>query len=84
MAGIIGQITAQARVRRARKKVLSDKCTYHLQPYSSHGFDPRLHNNYVRTRIRNNIRRKQEEEEEMFRKEMEKYEKVDKIHVKRS
>ena len=76
MAGIIGQITAQARVRRARKKVLSDKCTYQLQPFGSHGFDPRLHNNYVRTRIRNTIKRKQEEEEERFKKEMEDYEKV--------
>ena len=77
MAGIIGQITAQARVRRARKKVLSDKCTYQLQPFGSHGFDPKLHNNFVRTRIRNNsIRRKQDEEEERFKKEMEEYEKV--------
>ena len=76
MAGIIGQITAQARVRRARKKILSDKCTYLLQPFATHGFDPKLHNNYVRTRIRNNIRRKQDEEEEQFKREMEKYEMV--------
>ena len=76
MAGIIGQITAQARVRRARKKVQSDKCTYLLQPFGSHGFDPRLNNNYVRTRIRNSIRRKQEEEEERFKKEMKEYEQV--------
>ena len=76
MAGLIGQITAQARVRRAKKKIPSDKCTYLLQPFGSHGFDPKLHNNYVRTRIRNIIRRKQEEEEERFKKEMEDYEKV--------
>ena len=73
MAGIIGQITAQARIKRARKKV---HCTYQLQPFGRHGFDSRLHTNYVRTRIRNTIKRKQEEEEERFKKEMEDNEKV--------
>ena len=53
MAGIIGQITAQARVRRLKKKISADKCNYILPPFSSRGFQPGLHNNYVRNQIRN-------------------------------
>ena len=54
MAGIIGQITAQARVRRLKKKISADKCNYILPAFSSTGFQPGLHNNYVRNQIRNN------------------------------
>ena len=53
MAGIIGQITAQARVRRLKKRISADKCNYILPPFSSTGFQPSLHNNYVRNQIRN-------------------------------
>ena len=38
MAGIIGQITAQARVRRLKKRISADKCNYILPPFSAHGY----------------------------------------------
>ena len=50
MAGIIGTMTAQARLRRGRKEILSDKCVYILKPFSSNGFDPNIHNKFVMAR----------------------------------
>ena len=50
MAGIIGNMTAQARLRRGRKEITSSKCVYTLDPFPDHGFRPELHNNYVRVR----------------------------------
>ena len=47
MAGIIGQLTANARARSSRK-VRSDKCTYN---------NPILHNSYVRNRTRMEARK---------------------------
>ena len=38
MAGIIGQITAQARVRRLKKRISADKCNYILPPFSAQGY----------------------------------------------
>ena len=52
MAGIIGNMTAQARLRRGRKEVTSSKCVYSLEPFPSTGFRPELHNKYVRLRTR--------------------------------
>ena len=52
MAGIIGQLTANARKRKDAKTVNSDKCMYHLQEFDRHGFDPSTHNKYVRHRQR--------------------------------
>ena len=47
MAGIIGNMTAQARLRRGRKEITSGKCVYTLDPFPQHGFRPELHNKYV-------------------------------------
>ena len=52
MAGIIGNMTAQARLRRGRKEITSCKCVYTLDPFPQHGFRPELHNKYVRVRAR--------------------------------
>ena len=76
MAGIIGQITAQARVRRLKKRISADKCNYILPPFSSTGFQPSLHNNYVRNQIRNTKIREEEEEDKILQKELDDYEKV--------
>ena len=50
MAGIIGNMTAQARLRRGRKEITSSKCVYTLDPFPEHGFRPELHNMYMRAR----------------------------------
>ena len=55
MAGIIGTMTAQARLRRGRKEILSNKCVYNLKPFSPHGFDPNIHNKYLAARRKQNI-----------------------------
>ena len=52
MAGIIGNMTAQARLRRGRKEIPSCKCVYTLDPFPQHGFRPELHNKYVTVRAR--------------------------------
>ena len=56
MAGIIGNMTAQARLRRGRKEITSSKCVYTLDPFPEHGFRPELHNMYVRVRARRDIK----------------------------
>ena len=55
MAGIIGTMTAQARLRRGRKEILSNKCVYNLKPFSPDGFDPNIHNKYFAARRKQNI-----------------------------
>ena len=55
MAGIIGTMTAQARLRRGRKEILSNKCVYNLKPFSPHGFNPDVHNKYLVARRKQNI-----------------------------
>ena len=50
MAGIIGNMTAQARLRRGRKEITSGKCVYTLDPFPELGFRPEVHNKYVRLR----------------------------------
>ena len=55
MAGIIGTMTAQARLRRGRKEILSNKCVYNLKPFSPDGFDPNIHNKYLAARRKQNI-----------------------------
>ena len=55
MAGIIGTMTAQARLRRGRKEILSNNCVYNLKPFSPHGFDPNIHNKYLAARRKQNI-----------------------------
>ena len=52
MAGIIGQITANARKRKDAKNINSDKCMYHIPQFDTNGFNPMLHNSYVRNRAR--------------------------------
>ena len=47
MAGIIGNMTAQARLRRGRKEVISNKSVYHLQPFSPGGFRPERDNKFL-------------------------------------
>ena len=56
MAGIIGNMTAQARLRRGRKEITSSKCVYTLDPFPEHGFRPELHNMYMRVRARRDIK----------------------------
>ena len=56
MAGIIGNMTAQARLRRGRKEITSSKCVYTLDPFPEHGFRPEQHNKYVRVRARGDIK----------------------------
>ena len=55
MAGIIGTMTAQARLRRGRKEILSNKCVYNLKPFSPHGFNPDVHNKYLVARRKQSI-----------------------------
>ena len=76
MAGIIGNMTAQARMRRFRKDILSDKCVYKLEPFSASGFNPEIDNKYIETRIRNRTEIKRKVEEERIREEAEEEEKV--------
>ena len=52
MAGIIGQLTANARKRKDTKIVASDKCMYYIPEFHSTGFNPSLHNKYLRNRTR--------------------------------
>ena len=52
MAGIIGQLTANARKRKDTKIVASDKCMYYIPEFQSTGFNPYLHNKYLRNRAR--------------------------------
>ena len=52
MAGIIGQLTAAARKRKDAKTINSDKCMYTIPEFDPHGFDPMVHNSYVRNRAR--------------------------------
>ena len=63
MAGIIGNMTAQARLRRGRKEITSSKCVYTLEPFPMHGFRPELHNMYMRVRARRDIKEDQIPEE---------------------
>ena len=76
MAGIIGNMTAQARMRRFRKDILSDKCVYKLAPFSASGFNPEIDNKYIETRIRNRTEIKRKLEEERIREETEEEDKV--------
>ena len=64
MAGIIGNMTAQKRARRDRKDILSNKCVYELQPFSSYGFHSDKHNKYIEARVRYRAKCKKKAEEE--------------------
>ena len=70
MAGIIGNMTAQARLRRGRKEILSDKCVYELKPFAEFGFDADKHNKFIETRIRNKTEVKRKLEEDKIREEI--------------
>ena len=52
MAGIIGQLTANARKRKEGKPVKSDKSMYSIPEFDRNGFNPSIHNKYVRNRER--------------------------------
>jgi hypothetical protein len=52
MAGIIGQLTANARKRKDAKTISSDKSTYHIPEFNPNGFNPMVHNSYVRNHAR--------------------------------
>ena len=43
------------RMRRPGEEVLSDKCVYQLPAFHRRGFQPELHNKYIRTRIHNGM-----------------------------
>ena len=47
MAGIIANMTAQARLRRGREEVRSNKSVYHLHPFSPTGFRPERDNRFL-------------------------------------
>ena len=64
MAGIIGQLTANARKIRNTKKIRSDKCMYQIPEFSRTGFVPLDHNRYLRNRTRVLAMRETEQEEE--------------------
>ena len=67
MAGIIGNMTAQKRLRRDRKEILSDKCVYELSPFSTHGFQPETHNIYMAACVRKRMKTKKRlEDQELF------------------
>ena len=70
MAGIIGSMTAQARLRRGRKEVLSDKCVYELEPFAAHGFNPKIHNKYVSRRHTTGLDVKQKIKKEYFERQI--------------
>ena len=80
MAGIIGSMTAQARLRRGRKEVLSDKCVYELQPFDTHGFDPKVHNKYVWRRDESGLERQQKARREFDERQIEENEMVSLMH----
>ena len=63
MAGIIGNMTAQKRLRRERKEILSNKCVYQLKPFSTFGFKPELHNTYVAACHRKRMKEENNEKE---------------------
>ena len=52
MAGIIGQLTANARKRKDAKRIRSDKCMYNIHEFDRNGFSPVIHNKYVKNRVR--------------------------------
>ena len=47
MAGIIGQLTANARKRRGTSTIVIEKCAYILPPFHSYGYSPGVDNVYV-------------------------------------
>ena len=84
----------EARVRRLKKRITNDKCNYILPPFSAGGFDPDLHNTYIRNQRRNSKEvkvlqcshddfwiqiMKQEEEDKKIQRELDNYERVEYI-----
>ena len=65
MAGIIGQLTANARRRNDVKRIRSDKCMYNIPEFDRNGFNPVIHNNYVKNRVRLEGQKVEEEKEAM-------------------
>ena len=65
MAGIIGQLTANARRRKDAKRLRSDKCMYNIPEFDRNGFSPVIHNNYVKNRARMEGKKVGEEQEAM-------------------
>jgi hypothetical protein len=65
MAGIIGQLTANARRRKDTKRIRSDKCMYNIPEFDRNGFSPDIHNNYVKNRVRLEGKKIDEEQEAM-------------------
>ena len=63
MAGIIGQLTANARRRKDTKRIRSDKCMYNIPEFDRNGFSPVIHNNYVKNRVRMEGQKVDEEQE---------------------
>ena len=52
MAGVIGQLTANARKRRREAVIDSSKCVYVLPVFHSHGYSPSNDNQFVLRRAR--------------------------------
>ena len=65
MAGIIGQLTANARKRKDAKRIRSDKCMYNIHEFDRNGFSPVIHNKYVKNRVRLEGQKVDEEQEAM-------------------
>ena len=71
MAGIIGQLTANARKRKERQTVRSDKSTYYIPEFDRNGFNPSLHNKFMRIRKQmdaSNLQRREYMEEMVITK----------------
>ena len=64
MAGIIGQLTANARRRKGVRRIHSDKCMYSIPEFDRNGFNPQVHNSFVRNRRRMEAENMDSEEEE--------------------
>jgi hypothetical protein len=82
MAGIIGSMTAQARLRRGRNEVLSDKCIYELEPFAVHGFDPKIHNKHVWRRDTSGMEVRKKIRKEFFERQIVENEKVNIMNMR--
>ena len=56
MAGVIGQLTANARKRRRENVIDSSKCVYVLPYFHPHGFAPKSDNQFAIRRARYDIK----------------------------
>ena len=55
MAAIIAQLTRAARRKRSRRTYGTSKCLYSLDPFDRNGFNPILHNRFLRLVLESSI-----------------------------